>query len=77
MIEVLWNREVHYRRPSMDDPDIQEVLRLIERHKQIFGYSFYQVLQHLAPDNAAQQGNAADAPSKIFSEVDCATLGES
>lgn len=43
MIEILCNGEVHYIRPTINDPDVVETLALIERHNRLFGYSSYHV----------------------------------
>lgn len=47
-VEILWNGKAHYRRPSIDHPDIKSALEIIKKQRELYGFSLYEVrgVQH-------------------------------
>lgn len=41
-VEIFWNGKVHYRRPG-DHPDVKRALELIEKQRELYGFSLYEV----------------------------------
>lgn len=42
-VEILWNGKVHYRRPGANHPDVKRALELIEKQRELYGFSLYEV----------------------------------
>lgn len=56
MVEIICNGKVHYRRPSMEHPDVQEALALIAWHKSLpAGVSSYEVREVPPPPSDMQK----------------------
>ena len=49
MIEIMWKDSVHYRRPN-EHTDIIKVRQLIEKQKELFGFSYYSIREEGGTD---------------------------
>jgi len=49
MIEIMWKDSVHYRRPE-GHTDIINAEQLIEKQKELFGFTYYSIREEGGPD---------------------------